>query len=71
MSSKEEFQKVIEHFGSKAELARALGVHRVNVTQWEINGYFPPKRAIQIEKLTGGKFLAFGLVGEDIQNDIN
>lgn len=71
MGKKEEFKKVIEHFGSKSELARALGVHRVNVTQWEANGYFPPKRAIQIEKLTDGKFLAFGLIGEDIQNDIN
>jgi len=66
-----EFQKVVEHFGSKAALARALGVHRVNVTQWQDNGYFPPKRAIQIERITGGKFLAFNLIEEDEDNDIN
>ena len=71
MGNEKEFDRVVAHFGSKAALARALGINRVNVTQWEINGYFPPLRAIQIERITGGKFLAFSLIEEGSKNDIN
>lgn len=49
-------QNVIEHFGSQAALARALGVKPQSVDSW--GETVPPLRQIQIEKLTGGKFKA-------------
>lgn len=44
---------VIEHFGSKAKTARALGVGRAAVTKW--GDQVPPLRAAQIQRLTRGK----------------
>ena len=64
------FEKLICHFGSHANLARALGVTRVAVTLWGAEG-IPAGRAIQIERITGGKFLAFNLIEADEDNDIN
>lgn len=42
----------VKFFGSKAEMARALGISRQSVTGW--GDTVPELRAIQIEKLTGG-----------------
>lgn len=42
--------EAIEHFGSQAELARALGIKAPSVAEW---GEFPPAlRQLQIELLT-------------------
>lgn len=54
--------KIIEHFGSRAELARALGVERAAVTQWLRFG-LPSARAIEIERLTNGLFKATDIEG--------
>ncbi len=54
-------QEVVDWFGSKANLARALGVHRAAVSHWGSRGWLPPKRAVQIEMLSGGKFKAVDL----------
>ena len=62
------FEKLISHFGSHANLARALGVTRVAVTLWGTEG-IPAGRAIQIERITGGKFKAVDIEG--VKNDIN
>jgi DNA-binding transcriptional regulator YdaS (Cro superfamily) len=51
------YYKIISHFGSHANLARALDVSRAAVSQWRVDG-IPAARAIDIEKLTGGKFKA-------------
>lgn len=56
------FQKIIEHFGSRSELARLLKVDRAAVTQWAKDG-LPPARAIEIEQLTMGEFKAVDIVG--------
>lgn len=56
------FQKLIDQFGSASNMARALGVTRGAVTQWGIDG-LPSKQAIEIEKLTGGKFKAVDIAG--------
>lgn len=56
------FEKVIEWFGSQADLARAAGVTRGAVAQWAYNG-IPPHRAIQIEALTDGDFKAVDIEG--------
>ncbi len=50
------------YFGSQSELARKLGISAPAVTQWLIDG-IPAARAIEIEKLSGGKFKAVDLVG--------
>lgn len=50
------------HFGSQSALARMLGVSAAAVAQWCVEGV-PPARAIQIEKLTDGKFKAVDIVG--------
>lgn len=43
----------VEYFGSKAALARALGIRKGAVSQW--GDTIPQGRAYQIEVLTGGQ----------------
>lgn len=50
-------EQIIEHFGSKRALADLLDVSPQSLTRWNSDGV-PPKAAIQIEKLTNGKFRA-------------
>jgi DNA-binding transcriptional regulator YdaS (Cro superfamily) len=58
-------ERVIKHFGSKAKLARALGIQRSNITLW-LSGAknIPPKQAIEIEKITDGQFKAVDILGD-------
>ena len=49
-------EDAVEYFGSKAAIAKALGIKRGAVSQW---GYHVPQgRAYQIEVLTGGQLKA-------------
>lgn len=58
-------EKVLVYFNnSQAELARQLDVDRSAISQWVSEDKIPPLRAIQIEKLTGGKIKAIDLVKE-------
>jgi len=43
--------KVIKHFGSKAEVARALKISHVSVVLWK--KVVPLKSAVKIHRLTG------------------
>lgn len=61
----EEIKRLIGFYGSRTRLARALGVHRVAVTQWCDLGGLPPKRAIQVEVLTDGEFKAVDICARD------
>ena len=54
--------EIIQYFGSKAELARALGVDAAAVSYWLREG-LPPARAIEIEQITDREFLAIEIVG--------
>lgn len=47
--------EVIKHFGSGTALAKALGIKPSAVYQWK---RVPPRRALEIEKLTNGIFKA-------------
>lgn len=47
---------VVDHFGSQAALARALGITQPSVALWGDD--VPPLRQLQIERLTAGKFKA-------------
>lgn len=47
--------EVISYFGSQSELARKLGLSPQAVQHWIGRGYIPIRRAVQIERLSGGK----------------
>ena len=49
-------QDVINHFGSKANTARALNISRPSVTNW--GEIVPEPQALKVEKLSGGKLKA-------------
>jgi DNA-binding transcriptional regulator YdaS (Cro superfamily) len=55
-------EKAIEIVGSQRALAESLGVSLQAVNQW-VNGKrpIPPKRAFDIQKLTGGRVRAASL----------
>ena len=59
-----QIQRVVEWFGSQAEVARALKVSPSAVTQWLNAGAIPAQRAIQIEALTKGEIKALELVAQ-------
>lgn len=51
-----ELKQAIKHFGTKAELARKMGVTRQAITGW--GDGIPAGRQFQLEVLTGGKLKA-------------
>lgn len=54
-------KEVSEYFGSQSELAEKLGLTRQAITLWKIKGVIPPVSAIEIERITNGKFKAVDL----------
>ncbi|WP_081946978.1 Cro/CI family transcriptional regulator [Candidatus Francisella endociliophora] len=48
-------QEVLNYFGNQNKLALALGVTRAAVGRWVKDGEIPPKRQIQIQRLTKSK----------------
>ena len=46
---------LINYFGSQTKLARRLGIRPQSVHEWVATGHLPPRRAIQIAKLTMGE----------------
>lgn len=60
---------LLEHFNSQSEIALALGVSAVAVHFWVQQDALPPKRAMQIERLTNGKLKAHDLVAPEVLHD--
>lgn len=58
-------KEVIDFMGGTVETARKLGVHPAAVSQWIASGAIPPKRAIQIERITQGALRAIDIMGEE------
>ena len=55
--------RVLKHYDGDTEaFAKSLGVTRGAIYQWLDAGHVPASRAIQIERLTRGKFKAIELV---------
>ncbi len=50
---------VIEHFDGIPELAMKLGIKPQAIYQW--GSYIPPEQAIEIERLSAGRFKAVDL----------
>lgn len=48
--------ELIEHYGSQAELGRAIGESRQVVQNWVARGRISAQAAIKVEKATGGRF---------------
>ena len=46
---------VIEYFGNQSALARELGIKPQSVQEWVSSNHLPIRRAIQIERITGGE----------------
>lgn len=65
-----ELIRLIEFFGSQAEISRTLNVSDAAVSQWLSDGGLPAKRAIQIERITKGNFKAIDLVVESEKKDL-
>lgn len=57
----DKFDRLLNHYGSQAELARELGVTRQAVSGWAKDNCIPPKQAIIIENMTNGRFSAIEL----------
>lgn len=53
--------QIASFLGGISALAKKLQISRQAVQQWTING-IPPARAIEIEKITHGKFKASQLI---------
>jgi len=49
---------IIDWAGSQTALANLLGVSRGAVSQWRAAGGIPAVRAVQLERMTSGKFRA-------------
>ena len=49
-------QEAVDHFGSQAALAKALGIKQQSVADW--GDEVPPLRQLQIEKITNGELRA-------------
>lgn len=62
-SKKNEFQKVVDHFGGVDSLAKALGITRQAIYMWA--GTVPEGRAYQIETITNRKFTAVKLISAE------
>ena len=60
-------EEILDHFGGVAKLARKLGVRSPAVSQWRTNG-IPADRAIEIERLTDGKFKAVDIVNVKMED---
>lgn len=57
--NKNTVDEIIEWAGSQTALANLLGVSRGAVSQWRNSGEgIPAARAVQLERMTAGKFRA-------------
>ncbi len=57
-------ERLVEIFGSQAELARRLSVDRAVVSNWIKVGYVPARWAMEIEHLTAGEVSAVDVLNE-------
>jgi predicted transcriptional regulator len=51
------YKQLIKHYGTQVSAAKALGVTKAAVCQWQHTGV-PALRQFQVELLTGGKLRA-------------
>src|SRR3990167_8266352 len=56
--------RLVEIFGSQAEVARAFRLDRAVVNNWVKSGYVPARWAMEVERATGGRIAAVEVLNE-------
>src|SRR5436853_6817835 len=56
--------RLVEIFGSQAEVARAFGLDRAVINNWVKSGYVPARWATEVERVTNGGILAVEVLNE-------
>ncbi|MBI2320193.1 MAG: aminotransferase class V-fold PLP-dependent enzyme [Betaproteobacteria bacterium] len=56
--------RLVEIFGSQAEVARAFRLDRAVVNNWVKSGYVPARWAMEVERATGGRIAAVEVLDE-------
>src|SRR5256885_3313407 len=56
--------RLVEIFGSQAEVARAFGLDRAVVNNWVKSGYVPARWATEVERVTQGGIQAVEVLDE-------
>lgn len=54
-------EDIFKHFGNQNKMAIRLKVTRQAISMWKAQNAIPAKRAIQIEKITGGVIKAIDM----------
>jgi alanine-glyoxylate transaminase / serine-glyoxylate transaminase / serine-pyruvate transaminase len=57
-------ERLVDIFGSQADVARAFQVDRAVVNNWVKTGYVPARWAMEVEQLTGGRILAVEVLND-------
>jgi alanine-glyoxylate transaminase/serine-glyoxylate transaminase/serine-pyruvate transaminase len=57
-------QRLVEMFGSQADVARAFQIDRAVVNNWVKSGYVPARWASEVERVTQGRIAAVDIVNE-------
>jgi len=57
-------ERIVELFGSQADMARAFQIDRAVVNHWVKSGYVPARWASEVERLTQGRISAVDIVNE-------
>src|SRR2546427_4441762 len=56
--------RLVEIFGSQADVARAFRLDRAVVNNWVKSGYVPVRWAMEVEHVTGGRIAAVEVLNE-------
>ena len=57
-------ERLVEHFGTQAEVARRLKLDRAVVSNWVKSGYVPARWAMEVEAVTEGQIAALEVLNE-------
>jgi alanine-glyoxylate transaminase/serine-glyoxylate transaminase/serine-pyruvate transaminase len=57
-------ERLVEHFGTQAEVARRLKLDRAVVSNWVTLGYVPARWAMEVEAVTEGRIAALEVLNE-------
>jgi len=57
-------ERLVDIFGSQAEVARSFSLDRAVVNNWVKSGYVPARWAMEVERATGGRIAAVEVLNE-------
>jgi DNA-binding transcriptional regulator YdaS (Cro superfamily) len=62
--------ELVAYFGTQDKMADALEVTQGAVSQWIATGGLPARRAIEVERITKGRFKALDIVAPSESADL-